>query len=892
MTDLTIDENASGLVPANGLREVHQNGDAAHEQFTDDSEAETEILNPSRNNTPIKRGMLVKQRRNDRGYSPERRASVQSHPVVSEHVSRLSDSESTSERKRKLSEGKYAQATVSVVKRLRATINASPSLIGRDSPNGDGEDEDGVQVRRRRTSSESQTRKAHTRSKSVMKDVEGNGEVEANIRYAPERPPHVPKREPGLHENSSTSANYHRRSPSSSPVHRRSSSFHQPLSSKHDFEQKSRTRWPSHDDDFLPPPEIYFARRKRHSVRSTLSPSTAHTMASRGEKRDRAGRSPLAQACAENNLEKFNRIFISSTADMEKTDNTGNTPLQIAALDGATEIVKILIDAGASIHCKNSDKDTPLIDAVENSHVDVIKILLEAGVDPRITNLNGKQPLELIPKDSEQHDMIKQLLTTAIKDYQSPPRQSGSPATSSDVVASTANSLLYVQPTLENLLRFCKKGDDVGAEHMLRCYIKADNSCMVAAARGGHTKVLSTLIYFGGCVDPAPMSQDDDTPMLSAIGRGHLKIIEFLLQQEDFDARRKLSGARPTSRYHTLARARKGPHCVEEAEMLWVAYKKAKAAADPPEPLTDDEEEVEAAPASLPAAVSKADTRPGIVPAVEEAAVTVAEEAGPMVAGGVPSEPKRRRLMTGHERSELRAQEEKARQEYLDSLPWVLRRTLGKHIQYNRAVPWMKSIQQFNPIVCVELVDIDPSCPEGRAGELWLMNFQAALFLAHPRLDTAELDLGWETRPCPEEHREAMLRANITVADSLNLDFLIVEATNEQIEATGYPYKAHPFKPTAAHLVQNMVNWKNVEKPKFMGLPASQIYWVPLDTFITATVAPDMNDRYKTYTFWTQVEQIHKSDRIPVTKSFLDGVMISERPSQIPPNPRVDSRFH
>jgi len=618
-------------------------------------------------------------------------------------------------------------------------------------------------------------------------------------------------------------------------------------------------------------------------------------MAPRGEKRDRAGRTPLAQACAENNLEKFNRIFANSTADMEKTDNTGNTPLQIASLDGAAELVKRLIDAGANIHCVNSDKDTPLIDAVENSHLEVIKILLEAGIDPRVTNLNGKQPLELVPTDSEQYDEIKQILVNAIRTYRSPTRNTALLASHSETVASTSNSLLYVQPTLENLRKFSAKGDAVGVVHFLNCQIRPDNASLVAAARGGHEEVLSLLIAFGGQPDPRPKSAEDDTtPMLAAIGRGHLKVIELLLNCEGFDCRRRLNGPSSTRYYGFVARARRGPHWQEEVRLLLNAARRQRTEQGYGEDGSDDEEELYSdVSRALAASVDETVPAPVLVPASVPIIASELSEAGlPEVTDqsehdengfDTPAaEPRRRRLMTGHERSELRAHEERQRQEYLDGLPRVLQRTLGKHIalwEDPRAM-WIKPIGYFNPIVVAELIDIDPSCPEERAGELWLINFQAALFLAHPRLDTAQLELGWETRPCPLDHRQKMAKSNASIREGLYEDAIYLEASNEQIEASGWIYTRHPFKPAHSHLLNNGKTWAIAEQ-KFYALPDSQIYWVPLLTFIAATVAPDMGDRYKDTKIITMAEKINDdNDRIPNNMTFKNGVMLSERPSQ------------
>ena len=95
------------------------------------------------------------------------------------------------------------------------------------------------------------------------------------------------------------------------------------------------------------------------------------------KQRDQNGRTRLARACAAQELEVAVARLSERPEDLNVPDNAGNTPLQIAALEGCAPIVKFLLEAGCEIDTKNIDKDTPLIDAVENGHLDVVKLLLD-----------------------------------------------------------------------------------------------------------------------------------------------------------------------------------------------------------------------------------------------------------------------------------------------------------------------------------------------------------------------------------------------------------------------------------------------------------------------------------------------------------------------------------
>lgn len=77
----------------------------------------------------------------------------------------------------------------------------------------------------------------------------------------------------------------------------------------------------------------------------------------------------------------------------------GLTPLHVASMQGYTDIVQRLIDAGAPLNAQTMfESATALRFAVQSSHVDVVEILLKAGADRKILN---HVPMTIkIPMDS------------------------------------------------------------------------------------------------------------------------------------------------------------------------------------------------------------------------------------------------------------------------------------------------------------------------------------------------------------------------------------------------------------------------------------------------------------------------------------------------------------
>lgn len=327
------------------------------------------------------------------------------------------------------------------------------------------------------------------------------------------------------------------------------------------------------------------------------------------KQRDQNGRTRLARACAAQELETAMARHAERPEDLNVADNAGNTPLQIASLEGCAPIVKFLLDSGCEIDTKNIDKDTPLIDAVENGHLDVVKLLLAAGANPRLVNAEGDEPYDLVPSDSEDYEEIRRVLAQAKANprpsrrseeragsenketssrrvsaesaRESPPvnRQRSPPfaTTKRKTVRSeaTRNDLLWTTATPENLQAFAAKGDIVGVANILNVGQKADPESMIAAAKGGHDEVISLLLGMGDAdPDPDPVQGGSqkpgyNTPMLAAIGRGNLAVIRILLNQPEFNPTRRLYRDRT---YFELSRERRAENWEDEYDLLRDAY--------------------------------------------------------------------------------------------------------------------------------------------------------------------------------------------------------------------------------------------------------------------------------------------------------------------------------
>ncbi|KAK9423050.1 hypothetical protein SUNI508_04344 [Seiridium unicorne] len=336
---------------------------------------------------------------------------------------------------------------------------------------------------------------------------------------------------------------------------------------------------------------------------STMSPAK---MAPHKKHLDAHGQTLFAKACAKGEYDVAKTRLAERPEDLNFADHAGNTPLQVASLNGHEDVVGLLIGAGCNLECRNDVKDTPLLDAVENGHLGVVKLLLAAGVNPRKANAEGQEPLEKVPDDLDNAEEIRQALREAKQkvgelrrtsedhlplDNQdtsshgaNSPHRSPEPSIGAVLAASsrrggtvrstkTSNHLLYMSLDEKTLRSAAARGDHETVTRILQVKESCDDAeALVAAARGGHNFVMELLLALGGAnPDPSPVSSlpsEHSTPMLAAIGQENIKVVQLLLEQSGFDPTRRFRG----ETYYEIARRREGAMWKEEEHMLKNAY--------------------------------------------------------------------------------------------------------------------------------------------------------------------------------------------------------------------------------------------------------------------------------------------------------------------------------
>ena len=197
----------------------------------------------------------------------------------------------------------------------------------------------------------------------------------------------------------------------------------------------------------------------------------------------------------------------------------GTTPLHLAARDGNSRIVELLLAAGADVAARDASGSTPLEQAANNGHVAVVK-RLRAGEAPGTIDA-VRYHTQALARGADAGDLASvQEALAADAEIEGPTPSRTTPLQS----ASRGGHAAVVRALLA-----------AGADPSRRS--RGSGTPLGAAVAGGHEEVVRLLLDAGADVHAAPVPESfgfiyEDYPLLIALKRGNRALVDLLLAAE------------------------------------------------------------------------------------------------------------------------------------------------------------------------------------------------------------------------------------------------------------------------------------------------------------------------------------------------------------------------
>ncbi|VAW58181.1 hypothetical protein MNBD_GAMMA11-1036 [hydrothermal vent metagenome] len=219
---------------------------------------------------------------------------------------------------------------------------------------------------------------------------------------------------------------------------------------------------------------------------------------------------PLLMA-AQEGYTQIVTVLLKANADVNAAEKTnGATPLHMAAENGHTQIVAILLKANADVNVAGIDGGTPIYIAAQNGHTQIVATLLKANADVNVAGKDGSSPLHMAAQNGH-----TQIITALLKAHAKVNATMTSGITPLYMAAQNGHT-----KSVEVLL---KSGADINA------YRKTTGAAPLhISVYYGHTKTVVALLKGNADVNAAMTSSA--TPLYIAAINGHTKIAAALLK--------------------------------------------------------------------------------------------------------------------------------------------------------------------------------------------------------------------------------------------------------------------------------------------------------------------------------------------------------------------------
>ncbi|KAK2541717.1 Ankrd17 [Columba guinea] len=210
-------------------------------------------------------------------------------------------------------------------------------------------------------------------------------------------------------------------------------------------------------------------------------------------------------------------VIIRDTFKFAVVKRTGSklgiSPLMLAAMNGHTAAVKLLLDMGSDINAQiETNRNTALTLACFQGRTEVVSLLLDRKANVEHRAKTGLTPL--MEAASGGYAEVGRVLLDKGADVNAPP------------VPSSRDTALTIAAD-KGHYKFCELLISRGAHIDVRN--KKGNTPLWLAANGGHLDVVQLLVQAGADVDAADNRKI--TPLMAAFRKGHVKVVRYLVKE-------------------------------------------------------------------------------------------------------------------------------------------------------------------------------------------------------------------------------------------------------------------------------------------------------------------------------------------------------------------------